>query len=703
MDSETTSPRRFDPVLLVIVAIAAAGGALIVAKARNWAVMTDELLYTGMARSIAQTLIPLPQIRGGHVPVNQVLFPTLIAPLVGALSMPVAYPWIAALNAVVLATAAIPAYLLTNFVTQSRAAARWVALCVVITPWLAFASKALPDSLAYVAVIWSAYAMARTAGSSKHALKGDLLTLLALSLTYLVRNQFLFMAGVWVAVVVAVRVTETLADKQPKDLPRELLRLIRDRPIPIATFLVVVAIIKFQPSWLLGLYTITTTSAEGGAAPSGVFDALFTHVSVIGFGVAGIPLVLGLPWLVTALTRIRDRAQNNTAIVLLIASAAILYVGASFDVRFTESERVIERYVFYLAPLMFVAMAGLLTKPPKNPIAFAVPALVGLLVLKASEPYGLNNDLTLEINHVFSPMQIAFVGYQQIAETIGFSIYMLAALISLITAAVVWWLLTSGRERLALSGAFALTAAIILATTLYTVPKVVSTQNKLVDSIYGPRTDAQKSWIDEATGGAPASLVFTPRADPTDRSRVRDAERISNWWDLAFWNGEISAVYVPTLVDPHLRTPLPGPAYSMVPDWQTGELKRHPSDDAAFIVQADSDSKFGPQQLGRSSGRSGYTLYATGRKATAAWATRGLTLRGWIPPSGATLRAWAPRGATKSSTVTLRIELSRGRSAAREVRLWSTEIAPGGHSDLRLRRGHASTHVESIRVSGLPD
>lgn len=719
MDSGTTSPRRLDPVLLVIVAIAAAGGALIVAKARNWAVMTDELLYTGMARSIASSIIPLPQVRGEHVPVNQVLYPTLIAPLVGALSMPVGYSWIAALNAVVVATAAIPAYLLTNFVTQSRAAARWVALCVVITPWLAFASKALPDSLAYVALIWSAYAMARTAGSSKHALKWDLLTLLTLALTYLVRNQFLFLAGVWVAVVVAVRISETLAEKSPKDLPRELLGLIKDRPIPIATFVIVIAIVKLQPTWLLGLYTITTTDARGGAAPTGVFRAIFTHASVIGLGVAGIPLVLGLPWLVSALTRVKERAENHTAIVLFLLSGAILYVGASFDVRFTESERVIERYVFYLAPLLFVAMAGLLVRPPKNIAAYALPALAGIYLLKVSDPYGLDNRLTLEINHVFSPMQIAFVAYQRIGDSIGFSIFMLAATIAFVTAVIVWWLLTSGLEKLALNSAFAVTALIILSTTLYTVPKIVKVQNELIDNIYGDRTDAQKAWIDEATGGTRASLVFTPRADPTDPSKVRDAERVSNWWDLAFWNGDISSVYVPYRVDPQLKSPYPGKAYTMLPDWETGELKRNEGDDASYLVQAESDGNFGPQYRGAPKAQSGYVIYETGRSATAAWATKGLTVRGWVPPSGATLRVWAPQGAKSDSTLTVRLKIAttagpndfsvEGADSVRATPAgtvttysWKTTIALGDHADFKLVRGRGNAHVESIRVSSLP-
>lgn len=698
LDPEPALKHRFDPVLLVIVAISAAAGALMVAKARNWAVMTDELLYTGMARSIAHTIIPLPQMRGAYIPVYQVIFPTLIAPLIGLLSMPAAYPWIAALNAVIFATAAVPAYMLTGLAAHGRAAARWVALCTVAVPWLAFASKALPDSLAYVAVLWCVYAIARTAPSTRHPLKGDLLALLAILLTVLVRNQFLFFAGVWLGVVVLVRAAETLAESGARALPRRLLAVVWQRPLPVVFFVVVVLMLAFAPNYLLGVYSVTSTGARGGAAPSGLLGAIFNHASVIGLGVAGIPLVLGLPWLTVALTRVKERSENTVAIAILLSAAAILYVGASFDVRFTEADRVIERYVFYLAPLMFVALAGLLTRPPRNLLAYVIPAGAGLLVLSASHPYGLDTRLTFEINHVFSPMQIALVQYQKVADQIGFSIFMLYAFVIVIVAAVAWWLLGSGRERAALNGVFALTAAVLLATTLYAVPKIVSTQNELIDNIFGARTTAQKSWIDEATGGAPVSLVFAPVADPTDHRKPRPAERLSNWWDLAFWNGAIDAVYAP--YSPPI-SPLPGTTYLMKPNWQTGLLTRAPGDDSRYIAQATGDTYFAPQYSGRPTRRGYYVLYETGTGAKAAWATKGLTLRGWIPPGGAALRVWGPPAQSGVARMTIRVRTSTARAGA--LKTWHAKIRTGDHADFRLVRGKLATHVESIAVSRLPD
>ncbi|MBJ7353300.1 MAG: hypothetical protein JHC98_00610 [Thermoleophilaceae bacterium] len=716
------SSRRVDPWLVAIVLVSAAAGALTVARARNWGLMTDELLYTGMARSIAHSVIPLPQVRGESVPVNQVLFPTLIAPIVGSISMPAAYPVIAALNAIVIATAAIPVYLLTNFVTANRTAARWVAACTVATPWIAFASKAIPDPLAYVAVLWTAYAMVRTAASRPKPLKGDLLVLLAIALSYLARNQFILLVGVWVGVVVFSRVAETLAELSWRDLPKRLLALLKDRPLPFVTFVVVILVVKLQPSWLLGIYTVTTDGTRGGSAPSGIVHAFFNHASIVALGVAGLPLILGLPWLVVALARVKDRVQNDAAVVILLLSCAVLYVGASFDLRFAPSDQVIERYVFYIAPLLLVAMAAFFSKPPKSAVAFLVPAIAGLLLLNVSQPYGLDSPLGFVVNSGIAPTQITFVAWQNVADAIGTSIFGIVAVLMIVLAGAVWWLLGSGHESIARNGSFALLLVVLLASSAYTVPKIVDTQNDAVDSAFGDRSNDEKAWLDRLVGDSTASLVFTRRVDVNEQSGSESRSAAPNPGaseraiDLAFWNGSISAVYVPVGGNPRAYSPLPGAAWTMKPDWETGALNRRPEDKSRVLAQAESNPFFAPQHAGEPALDSGYLVYATGAKATAAWATRGLTLNGWVPPEGATLRVWAPRDATGTSAVAIDLWIAtNGRSAgldgfkvagAQDLKTvregdqaryaWDARIPAGGHVDFRLIPGAGSAHVEKI-------
>lgn len=731
MPNEASRPaatRRFDPVLAGIVIVTAVVGALIVSAARNWALMTDELLYTGMARSMAQSLLPLPEIRGAAAHVNQVLFPLLIAPLVGALRMPAAYPWIAVVNAAVFASAAIPAYLLASHATGSRAAARWVAACTIVTPWLSFSSKALPDATAYAALLWAAYAIVRTArgpsddtGTAREAVRGDCLVLLAILAAYLARNQFLLLAAVWPAVVVAAAAARASIADGAAAIPRALVRLPLARPLPFVLLIAVLLLLALDSQWLLGVYSITATGARGGAAPGGVVRAFFEHLSFLQIALAGIPVVLGLPWLLAALTRASRPRQFDTAVTILLLTGAIVYVGASFDVRFTEFGRVTERYVFYAGPLILIAMAGMLTDPPRRAAAYFLPALAGILLVDVSKPYGLDSPLTWAINHAFSPTQIVLIKYQQVADTFGISISALLLVLVLSWLVAVWWLQQGGRDALALNGSFALLLVVLAATTLWSAPKLVDFQNRTGDALLGQRGGEQKAWIDTAVDGAPVSMVYSPRLDVASRAKVKPVERVSNWWDLAFWNGSIARVYVP-VADPRALAPFPGATERMLPDWRSGALERVPDDDAQAIVMAESNPMFAPQHRGQAPRVAGYVLYDTGRAATAAWATRGLTNTGWLPAAGATLRVYAPSGATAPTELRVRLTIATpdrdvaglgalriaGASAVRSFGGdgrrsfdWRLTVKPHGYVDFRLRPGAPRTHIDLIAVAGV--
>jgi hypothetical protein len=706
-------------VLAAIVLAAAVLGSLAIAKARNWAVMTDELLYTGMGRSIAHTILPLPQVRGDAVGYRQILFPTLIAPLVGALRMPAAYHWIAELNALLWASAAIPAYLVTRHVTSGRAGARWVAACTVATPWLAFGSKAIPDVTAFVIVLWVVWAMVRSvaAGPDERPLRGDLLTLAVIVLAYLARTQFLLLAGVWLGAVVLARAAAAARENGRRGVGPELLRLPRTRPLPLGLFLLVVLLYAFGRDLLLADYGAAVASATSAAQPGGLPRALLNHASIIALGVTGLPLVLGLPWLVTALTRLGDRRQFDTAVVIALLTLTVVWVAASFDLRHGESDRVIERYVFYVAPLVFVAMAAFFSNPPGNLAAIAVPAVLAILLLGVTQPFGSDSLLSLAINGPFSPVQVALVTYQRVANALGTSIFGLLSLVLMLLAIAVVVLVERDHAVLARDGSFALVLVVLLGSSAYAVPKIVETQNFMVDALFGRRTADQKAWVAQATGGAPASLAYSQRTDVLSHERFKQAERASNWWDLAFWNPNIAAVYAPVSAaqPPSI---FPGRTHPMLPDWRTGRLVRADGDRSAQLVQAAGDPNYAPQYTGRPVRRGAYVVYRTGSDATAAWATRGLTLRGWIPPQGATLRVWAPRGASGPSLMHVRLELAttatppsfagftiggaravvERRSGHRASYDWPATVPAGGWRDFRLERGTGPVHVERITV-----
>jgi hypothetical protein len=81
-------------------------------RIRDWSVMTDELLYAKLATTIGETGSPLPEIHGSRVSTINQLYPLLIAPLFGSLAPSAAFRASHVLNAVVMASAVFPVYLL---------------------------------------------------------------------------------------------------------------------------------------------------------------------------------------------------------------------------------------------------------------------------------------------------------------------------------------------------------------------------------------------------------------------------------------------------------------------------------------------------------------------------------------------------------------------------------------------------------------
>lgn len=715
------SSRRLDPVLAAIVVLAGLGGGWLLFKSKNWGLMSDELLYSSMGRSIAHTIVPLPEIRGASTPVYQVLYPALIAPLVGPIPMPDAYPWLAVLNGWLFALAAIPAYLLASYATGSRGAARWVALCTVITPWLIFGSKVLPDASAYLIVTTSLYAIARTASGGERPLRGDLLTLLCVALAYFVRTQFLLLLGVWLGTVVLSCAATAPAGGGWRALTVRLLKLPLRRPVVFLTFGAVALIMLVKPIILLGLYVITAQGGAGGpVATGGLPRELIHHLSVLGLGAGILPIVFGLPWLVTALTRVRSRAQNDAAIMIALATAVVIYVGANFDLRFDPGERVIERYIFYLGPLLFVAMAGFFAQPPKRVVVFAASALVAILLLGVTSPYGLDTKLNLLINSGFAPTQITFIAWQKVADAAGTSIFGLATVFSLIVCVFAWWAISSGRAALARNISFSIVAAVLLASTLYTVPKIVDLQNSLAAERFGHRTPSEKRWVDLAVHGDPVSILYSKQVDVTSNLKARGGASPADWWDVAFWNKSIASLYTGYAKTPLDVLPIPGRSYRLVPDWESGRVTRVASDRSSYLLMTTGNPNFAPQSSAQPIRRSLFTLYKPGRDIWAAWATRGLTLGGWVPPSGATLRVWAPRGA--DAPTSLRMTLIVGTtgkhadptelkvSGARAVKIvrrgtrrasysWTTTVQPGAHDDFGLERGKSRAHIDRISVT----
>ena len=124
--------------LLVVGALwAVLGGivALVTSQMGDWYAMTDEMRYERLAISIAQTHSLVPRIHGVDIQSFAQLYPLLIAPVFGHGLVPSNLRDAHLLNAFVMTSACIPAYLLCRRVTERRSLALVAAALSVVMPW----------------------------------------------------------------------------------------------------------------------------------------------------------------------------------------------------------------------------------------------------------------------------------------------------------------------------------------------------------------------------------------------------------------------------------------------------------------------------------------------------------------------------------------------------------------------------------------
>src|ERR1041384_3392386 len=135
--------KRAGGALVVWAGSAAVLGAL-ASHVRDWFVMTDELLYERLALSVVQGHSPFPRVHGVSISSIDQLYPLLLATVLGHGSIADAMHGAHLLNAIVMTSAAVPAFLLAQRLVGPLWAAV-AALFTVVVPWLAPGSVLLPD------------------------------------------------------------------------------------------------------------------------------------------------------------------------------------------------------------------------------------------------------------------------------------------------------------------------------------------------------------------------------------------------------------------------------------------------------------------------------------------------------------------------------------------------------------------------------
>jgi hypothetical protein len=586
--------------------------AAIVGRVTDWFVMTDELLYERLAISVARTGSPLPRVHGELVPSVNQLYPLLIAPLYRHGLVPTSLHEAHILNAFVMSSACIPAFLLARRVGGRRAPAFLAALLSVCLPWIVLSSFLLTEVVAYPAFLWALLAM--DAATARPRLRNDLLALAGLALAAMARAQLLVLAVVF---PVALILHALLATPRPwrrarlRAAARALVarhRLLSGVYLALALLALVLAIAGRLRS-ALGTYAATT---HGNLLPGQIGTAFVEHLASLALALGILPFLVGVAWLLAGLVRPASDEARAFAAVGSLTLIGVCFEVSSFDLRFGGG-LVRDRYLFYLAPLVLVALAGSLADRRWPRWSLILPtALLALGFARMPLPHfdKLNVDAPIA---VLNDRLRDLAGSQHAAQILLALATPALAILFLQASALV-------RRRLLTALLAAIVAAALGLGTASAFTRLLSkdgTSGRPLTLDQGVVFD----WVDRELGrGASVSILPYPMLYGDYWASV------AYWWDMEFWNVSVRQTLL--VGDRFYWTPDTFPKPSLRLDPTSGRLSISPSD---YLAESAFESRFGIAGQRVALERNVVLIHAE-RPWRAEWMSFGLTADGWTRP-----------------------------------------------------------------------
>ncbi len=322
-------------------------------------VFNDELLYAKLSQAIAAGHGLA--IRGEHF-----FFPAPLAPLVQAPawligSMPDAFAAAKLVNAAVMSAAVFPAYWLARQLVRPSFAYLTAAAAVTV-PAFVYHAYLMSEALAYPVFLLAVAVLARAVvkPSSRMAIAVPLVCALAVA----TRVQFL---------VLPLAYLMTLAFCARGDYRRHVL--------PAALTAGLVAVVVGVPG-ALGQYGQAThlRYRPGAIAHWALTNAYLLPYSV---GLTIVPGALfGLGFMLA-----RPNRPFERAVAALTVASTMLFLGQAALIGAGEANRPLERYLFYVTPLLFLAFFSYAERgAPKRRAYLAVTCLGALALSQVSLP-----------------------------------------------------------------------------------------------------------------------------------------------------------------------------------------------------------------------------------------------------------------------------------------------------------------------------
>jgi hypothetical protein len=648
------------PRLLPVLAIWAGTAVALSIPARrvvDWFVMSDELFYERLAFSVARTGSPLPMLRGVRVPTANQLYPVLLGAVSGDGLVPTFLRHAHTFNAVLMTSAAVPAYLIARRALRTLASAYAAAALSVLVPWLVLASFVLSEAGAYPAFLWAVYLLVRAV--DRPSATADAAAIGGIVLAFLARTQFAFL------VVVALAAILVKERGIRASIARH--RLLAGAG---AAGLLVALVLAAAGHDVFGAYNAAT---QGTLVGSGFGRALLEHCAQLALGLALLPPVLGAAWLGASARR------SGAALVSVLAVAALVLEVTSFDERFGGGLPR-DRYLFYAAPLLLIGFVGAVEdrKTPLWSLAVPVVLVVAGLALSPLPEFGKFN------------VDMPVATLDEYVRAHGGRVTLVAATLLLLANFLLARHVVR-REIVAVVLVLA-TAAALAGETVYGFDRLFTANATAGRPLTVPQGNVF-DWVDR-TVGTDAGVTMVPYAQI-----ISDYwSTAAFWWDLEFWNRSVTRAAYPGNRFAEIQTTFPRLDLSFDPT--SGRASISPT---RYVAESDRESRFrivGPTVSVTRDVR----LIDAGSSWDAAWTTSGLDDDGFtVPGRTGTLRVYPARGQRRALRrfVTIRFVAVTGGLRVRVGSAPPVPVAQRANRDVSTSVCVPATRAASVPIQGL--
>ena len=470
-------------------------------------IMVDEIIWSEIARGIADAGEPL--LRDVPDPGYSVVYPLLISPVYALFeSLPDAYAGVKTLNALLMSLAAIPTFFLARRVVRDGLALL-AALMAVAIPSLAYTGTVMTENAFYPLFLLAALVLVIVLERPTPLLVVGLLALVGLA--FATRVQAVAIAAAVLLAPLVLAVFERRGFTATISRFRWLYGIVAAAAVAALAF-------QLASGNLLGAYSpVGERSYEIGEA----LRYLWWHVAELALYVLVIPLAA------TIVLVARARSLDVRLQALLAATVAltvcIVPVVATFASEF--SDRIEERNMFYVAPLLCIALLAWIEQGAPRPRVLAVVAAVTSALLVVAIPF----DRFLTTSAITDTLML--LPFWSLQDRIGEDWITLAAL-GLVAALAAAFLFVPRRYALALP-------LLVLGLWILAIRPIWwgthGFERFSRGALFQGIRTADRDWVDAAlASGERAAFLWTGR---TDRLTVNQNE---------FFNRRVGPVYYVT-------------------------------------------------------------------------------------------------------------------------------------------------------------